>query len=636
MTKDESDPDRNHPAFDARIRLRLKLTISLCSCLVILVSWTLLGCGGKGEDSGNPHASQASNGNLGVRVAPEIGRAERSRLGEIIVDHEFLRIDGSRSKLSEYAQGQALAIFIRDTTCPIGKKQGPSIARIEAELTQQGLRVLFLNPVVSDDVAVMKSEKALFGFQGAYIDGRDRVMARDLVATSSAEVFLLDAERRLLYRGAIDDQYGLGYVNNKPKVRYLIDAVAAYSKGEKVAIPATTAPGCYIDLREEVAATTNDSKTALTYHRDISPIFQKSCQNCHREGENGPYNFVTYKDAIGHKGMIHHMVETRKMPPWFASDDVGGPWRDDLRLAKEDREAILKWIDDGCVEGDPADGPEPLPFVEGWKIGEPDAVVQVSQKIRVPAEGVVQYQYPVVQTDFGEDKWLRKIELRNDHPEVLHHILVFLYTDKYQDTDPRYLGRLALQGYFAILSPGVAPIEYPGDRAKLLPKSSRLLFQIHYNAVGREVFDQPKLGFVFADGPPKHAIECSAASSQDFIIPAGAGNHPVSGEFLLPQKSRLFGWLPHMHEIGKSFAMDLIYPDGRVEPVLRVPEFDFNWQMAYRLQTPVDVPAGTRVRATGWYDNSPSNPAAQPDAPVYFGLQTTNEMMIGYFEWMKL
>ncbi|MCB9832893.1 MAG: redoxin family protein [Planctomycetes bacterium] len=565
------------------------------------------------------------------RMVASSEEASRAHLGERFEDMVLKGLDGKEQRWSDHAGKKATLFVLRDSTCPLCRKYGPSLARLEKEQAER-LRVVYLNPMDHETLEMMKGEVADFELTGLYHADRGQVIARKLAATSTTEVFLFDAERRLRYRGALDDQYGLGYALDAPRVRFALDALDAILAGRDPKPAATTAPGCMLALEVE-----KKEEPSITFHGRISRIMQKYCQRCHREGENAPFELVTYDDVASRKGMIRFTLKKNLMPPWYAADEVGGPWLDDLRMPEAEKKALLDWIENGCPEGDPAGAPEPLPYTEGWKIGTPDAVISVERKIRVPAEGDIPYKYEVIETDFPEDKWIEKIELRSDHPEVVHHILVFYHYDEHLDSNPQFLGHLALQGFFAIHSPGVEPIEYPADRAKLLKKRQRLLFQIHYNAIGKEVWDRPRIGFKFRDGPPKYSIRCNAASTREIHLPPRTKDVVVPAEFTFPSKSRIFGYVPHMHARGQAFAMDLFYPDGKEERVLWVPHFDFNWQQAYRLQKPYDVPAGTRIRATGWFDNTAGNPAnPNPDTDVYFGLQTDDEMMIGYFEWMAL
>ncbi len=599
-------------------------------CLTVLLIFLTLGllsaCGDSDKKMGE---TSPDNNPMPEQVAPTIKEGELHFLGKYFPDTLLKSIDGRSLMWSEYAPDQPLLIAIRDVTCPICKRYGPLLKRYESDL---GVKMLFVNPMGHDDVEAMKSEVENYDFKSFYVDDSEQRIAKALKATSTAEVFLFDKKRKLVYRGAIDDRHGIGYVLDTPRRRYLEEAVKLVKTNHPVKVPSTSAPGCVLELSGN-----ENPKNEVTFYDDVSRIMQKRCQRCHRKGENAPFGLVSYKDVKGRKGMIKYVLRKNLMPPWYASDEHGGPWIDDLRMPESEKKQVLDWIAADCPEGDPKNAPASIPWTQGWKIGTPDAIIKVPKKLRVPAEGLIPYRYVVVETNFEEDKWIESMELRAEVPQAIHHILVFYYKKEHEKVNPKFLGHLALQGYFAIFSPGVEPISYPADRGKLLKKGQKLLFQVHYNAIGKEVWDRPSIGFKFRKDAPKNSILCSAASTDKIHLKPHVANHKVTAEFVLPTKAKIFGYTPHMHARGSKFAFDLIYPDGREQRVLWVPSFNFNWQQSYRLRDPFDVPAGTKVRATGWFDNSENNPAnPDPDQDVYFGLQTIDEMMIGYFEWMKL
>ena len=174
-----------------------------------------------------------------------------------------------------------------------------------------------------------------------------------------------------------------------------------------------------------VIATGTSPADELVYSGRIGRIFQESCQTCHREGGIGPFTLETYESAYLYRDLIGFMVGEGRMPPWFANRAVG-TWGNDRSLSDADKEAILAWIADGAPEGDPAHGPAPIDWGDGWQLGEPDVVVQIEEPFYVPAEGVVDYQYLYVKTDFAEDRWVSKMEVRPTAPEAMHHVLVFI------------------------------------------------------------------------------------------------------------------------------------------------------------------------------------------------------------------
>jgi hypothetical protein len=337
--------------------------------------------------------------------------------------------------------------------------------------------------------------------------------------------------------------------------------------------------------------------------------------------------------------MIAFVVENGIMPPWFA-DPATGHWENDRRLLERDRSAILDWAANGAPAGDPADAPLPRQFAASWAIGAPDAIVEIPETIDVPAEGVVDYQYRYVKTDFPEDRWIEKMEILPTAPQVTHHVLVFLEEpgrkdiddpDRKPDEPPAQGG---LRGYFASTVPGQQPTLYPKGMAKLLPKGAWLKFQIHYTPNGKPASDRTRIGFVFAEEPPRFPVATGSAADVEFEIPPGSPNHEVAASFRFESDSVLLSFFPHMHLRGKAYRYELIYPDQRREVLLNVPRYDFNWQLHYKLREPLSVPAGSVLTATGWFDNSAENPAnPDPTRKVVFGEQSFDEMQIGYFDY---
>jgi hypothetical protein len=336
--------------------------------------------------------------------------------------------------------------------------------------------------------------------------------------------------------------------------------------------------------------------------------------------------------------MIEYVVQNRIMPPWFADPDIGN-FANDRSLAPEDREILLQWIANGAPEGDAADAPERRNWMPGWSLGEPDATVMIPEPFAVPAEGVVDYQYLYVKTDFPEDKWITAMEIQPTDLSIVHHVLVLIEppgAKSPRDAAPgEPVFRGGIDGYFGVWVPGFQGNVYPSGSAKLLPAGSWLKFQMHYTPNGVEGIDQTVLGFHFADGPPERVVETSSAFNARFEIPARNPDFSAAGEYTFERSGTLLTLFPHLHLRGKRFRFDLIYPDGQETPILNVPRYDFNWQLNYQLDEPIRVEPGMILRATGTWDNSHNNPFnPDPTAVVHFGEQTFEEMMIGYFDWI--
>jgi len=554
-------------------------------------------------------------------------------VGRLVADLEFTDVNGRAGRLSDTPG--TIVIALRDESCPVSKRYGPRLAALEREYAGRGVTFVFINVGAPGDLDPVRTAIAQHGFGGRYAIDRDGRIARALRAGSTTEVFLLDSARTLRYRGAVDDQYGIGYNLDAPRTEHLRRALDAVLAGGEVDPAATTAPGCFLAFDPAAPA---EPTIAPTYHDRISRIVQANCLACHREGGAGPFALDTYDRVKGRRGMIQYVLEEKLMPPWHA-DEMGGPWRNVAALPADDLAAMLAWFDAGAPEGDPRNAPLPRSFAPGWRMGEPDAVVRLPEDFEIPAEGALDYQYAYVKTDFGEDKWIAAMEFRPTAPQVVHHALIFVEEPRKEgESRDDFRGRWqgGLRGYFGGMVPGQGPTIYPEGVAKKLPAGAWLKFQMHYTPNGAFARDRTEVGFIFADGPPVHEMHHNSAMTTKFEIPAGASNYEVRADATFPVDAVLYSFAPHMHLRGKAFRYDLIYPDGRAETILNIPRYDFNWQTAYRLLEPLRIPKGARIECTAWFDNSTDNPAnPDPTKRVEFGEQTWDEMMIGYFEWWR-
>jgi mono/diheme cytochrome c family protein len=566
-----------------------------------------------------------------VREGPVVLAAHASHLGEQIGDLPFTDLNGKTGKLSDYKDRKAVVVCVTSATCPVARKYGPTIVEMEKRFAPQGVTFFAVNLSAAESADKITEAAAEFqkaGWGGRYVIDHGATMGKALGTTSTTEVFVLDRARTMVYRGAINDQYGLGYALSEPRQHFLSNALQAVLRDDRPGIQATTAPGCALSVGERSA-----SATKVTYHNRISRLVQNHCLECHRKGENGPFELNTYEDVKGNAAMIKKVVAKRTMPPWFADANAAHAFKNDRSLSERDRSDILQWVEAGCAEGDKADAPVTLAFTEGWRIGKPDLALEAPLVQTIPAKGTIRYRYVQVPTNLTEDKWVTAIEVRPSAPEVVHHLLVFI---KLPPTDPRAAQYKAmnggLNGYFAGMVPGQGHVTFPEGTAKLLPKGATLIFQIHYTTNGKEVQDRPRIGFKFADKAPEHEVLTRAAANRFFIIPANDPNFEITASHTFFQPVRLLSINPHSHVRGKAFKYELIYPDGRTDVILDLPRYDFNWQLEHQFAEPIDVPAGTRLKVTGWYDNSKDNPAnPDPSKAVGFGEQTWQEMMIGYF-----
>jgi len=401
----------------------------------------------------------------------------------------------------------------------------------------------------------------------------------------------------------------------------------------------------------------NTTNSAPTFYKDVLPVLQNNCQECHRPGEAAPMSFLTYESTRPWAKAIKAAVVTKKMPPWFA-DPNHGRFANDRTLADPAKQTLVSWADGGAPAGDPKDAPKPVQFTEGWGIPKPDVVFDMGLDFDIPASGTIDYQYIVIPTHFTEDRWIQFAEARPQDRERVHHIIAFIREpgnpwlkeakpgvpfvpaeqirrEQQQRAERRERGNGApMQGELLVgYAPGLPPTALKPGQARLLKAGSDIVLQMHYNANGKPGHDRSRIGIVFAKGLPEQRIMTLAAMDAGFAIPPGDPNYQVDAKVELQEDTKLVALLPHMHLRGKDFEYRAIYPTGEKEVLLRVPRYDFNWQLWYTLAQPKVIPAGTVIECTAHFDNSPNNPAnPDPKKEIHFGEQSWEEMMIGFFD----
>lgn len=560
-------------------------------------------------------------------------------IGRLVSDLEFVDLQGRSGRLSEEADCSALVVVMRDTGCPICKKVGPKIADIEQQFAAHKVRFLFVNVNPADTSESMSAEIKSMGFTGRYVADPERKFASALGALSTTDAFVIDSSRTLIYRGAVDDQYGVGFTRPKVEHEYLIDAIIAHLGGMRPDVEATIAPGCLLPADQSVTRWAEPDP--ITYHNRISRIVQRNCISCHRTGGMGPFALETIEQIRARSQMVKYVLDEKIMPAWPLSDGYG-PWKHNRSLSESDLTAIDQWIKDEFPAGDEADAAKVKVWDDNaWEIGTPDLVLEFPDEIVVPATGFIDYQFVFLNTRVPHDKWVQAIEIKPAVRDVIHHLAMWVgdkdATPESEDSfRGQHGGKFDKKGFMAIIVPGQGPTVFPPGMAKYMPEGAWLKFQMHYTPNGNEVRDRPRVAFKFTDRPPIHEIFTNVCISRDFVIPARAVDHPVSASFRFKEAGSIRAFHPHMHMRGKSFQYELTYPNGEKRVVLKIDKWSFKWQLVYELVEPIEVPAGTIMTATATYDNSSANPMnPDPTVDVKFGRLSTDEMMLGYFEWYK-
>lgn len=582
-------------------------------------------------------------------LAPPSPRDARALgIGRYVAEAAGHDLDGAERPWRSGRGDRLTVIALTSVTCPLCRKFAPSLARIEAAYAGRGVNFVFVNVSGVDSADAMRGQIAAHGFRGLYLVDPRQQLVQTLEAQTTTEVFVIDRANTLVYRGAVSDQYGIGFSHDEPRLRYLEQALDAALHDRSPGIAATHAPGCAIE-RERPAQP--PAMSGITYTREISRILQQNCVECHRSGGSAPFALDTFEAVSRRAAMIRTVTQQGIMPPWFAAEPSvaagataprhGSPWANDRSLSQADKHTIAAWVDAGKPRGEDADLPLPVEFPAGeWTIGTPDAVFQLPEPIAIKADGFMAYQNVLVPTQLAADQWVQGVQIVPTDKSVVHHVLVFVLPEAALH-DRAARRRAAIdesRGFFAAYVPGNDSVVYPDGMAKRLPKGAVLAFQIHYTPNGTATHDQLKIGFRFREQAPRHMVRTAAVADRLLRIPPGAADHRESAVIRVPADAKLLAFMPHMHVRGKAFRyeMDPPGPEGaeRRQVLLDIPRYDFNWQLRYMLREPIDVPRGAVIRATAWYDNSANNPAnPDPKKTVRWGPQTHEEMMLGYLEY---
>jgi hypothetical protein len=364
-------------------------------------------------------------------------------------------------------------------------------------------------------------------------------------------------------------------------------------------------------------------------------------------GEIGPMPLLSYDDVRPWAAAIRESVKLRRMPPWFA-DPKHGTFANNPRLTDEEVGLIDDWAASGAAEGKQPD------VHPGIKPGikqrlSTDITVTMPVPVSIPAGAVIDYQYVILPLDFKFDRWVRAVEIVPGDRSVVHHAVVYVRESNSQwlrsvepgvpyappRSDPESLARIrdTKADILAVYTPGAAVMTCPDGMAKKIPAGSDLVLQIHYTSGKTATVDRTQVGLALSTAAPEKRILTLQMGRDDLRIPPGEPDYRASISGTLPNEALLISLFPHMHLRGKAFDFDIVGPKGYVERLLAVKPYKFNWQLNYVLKTPRMLPKGTVLRWTGYFDNSPNNPAnPDPTVEVTWGEQSWDEMMIGFFD----
>jgi peroxiredoxin len=519
---------------------------------------------------------------------------------------------GNRIGLADFRNKPVLVLVFVSRNCPHTRAALPTLNERAARYAKAGVQFLAID-ADPDDSAVQIAEFAREAKLEFPVLCDPMQTAVDVVgAKATLQAFVLDGRRQLRFAGNASADTTSGQA--------LEAAIDALMNDQPVVAASAEPRGTALERRRRVAP-----KGEMTYSRQVARILQAKCQVCHHPNTAAPFSLMTYDEAASWAETIREVVLERRMPPWHA-DPRYGEFREDRQLTQEELDTLVAWVDDGAPQGDPADAPAAREFPDGWKIGQPDAIFELPREVTIPARGTVPYLYFETPTNFKEDVWVQAAEARPGNRRAVHHIVLFY---RMPGEERGNLERNWIDG----AAPGTVALVLPEGVGRRIPAGAILIWQMHYTATGQEEKDRSQYAFKFCKSRPQREARMRPVANQRFRIPPRAANHEVRSSYTLRQATRIHSFAPHMHLRGKDFEYKAVLPDGSERILLSVPQYDFNWQAAYRLKEPLLLPMGTRIECAAHFDNSAANPAnPDPSRSVTWGDQTWEEMMIGYFD----
>jgi thiol-disulfide isomerase/thioredoxin len=528
--------------------------------------------------------------------------------------------------LKELGEKKAYVFVFTTLDCPIARRYMPRIVALEKAFRDKGVQFVNINVGANDPLVEVAYQAVELNAPFPFCKDFSGDAVKALGVSRTPEAVVLDAAHKLRYRGRIDSQFRLGGVRDdagRDDLRLALEDVLA---GRDVAISQTPVDGCLITM------TKPPKVSGVTFTEHIAPLMQKHCQDCHHTGGSAPFALMSYDDAAANAEMIAEVVKERRMPPMYASLQHGD--FTNLRLlTSEERTMLIGWVAEGKPLGDPAKMPKPrtFPGAGQWLIGKPDLVLTIAQEAKIPANGILPYQYKLLHYKskvfpyiFPEDTWISACQILPGNREAVHHCNMAYIDPKGKYTDAQFItGQV----------PGGQPMVLRNGIGFKIPKGCLLVLQLHYVTTGKEASDQTRVGFVFAKETINKQLKHFRCHNARFAITPGDPHHPVEAKRTLDCDATGVGMFSHMHLRGKDMVFNAIYPGGKKEILLAVPNYSFDWQMAYEwAPNAKKFPKGTVIDVVAHYDNSPFNPFnPDPKQTVKEGDQTYDEMMYGFF-----
>ena len=515
----------------------------------------------------------------------------------------FMLVDQNLEAQEHYrlADAPAIVLVTHQNGDAAIRGQAGALNKIAADYGQKRVEFMMLNSSGKDSMDAIQAEATKVGYKVPVLMDDKQIIGASLGVSRSAEALVINPKTwTVVYRG------------NVAGLPAALDAALA-GKAPAAGAASSGAPIAFA------------APTKVSYVKDVAPILEAKCVECHEQGGIGPMAFNNYAMVKGFAPMIREVIRTDRMPPYHADPRVGH-FSDDKRLTPQEIKTIVSWVEQGAPRGE---GNDPLGSVKRvaaeWPLGKPDMIIDVPA-YKIPASGVVDYQRPAVPGTLTEGKWVRASTVKPGSRQGVHHLLTGWMEEMPKD------GRSSETKWAASLGAGYAvgaesSIE-PTNAGVYLPPGGAYGFQMHYTPFGKDVEDKSQVALYFYDKPPELIMHNVVVINTNIEIPAGEARHKEVAYVQFPKDALLYSAFPHAHYRAYSSDLWLQTPDGKMKLLLSLPRYDFNWQRSYTFAEPVKIPAGSRLVAHYVYDNSARNPSnPDPKINVSWGEQSFQEML---------
>ncbi|MDC8004939.1 redoxin domain-containing protein [Aureisphaera galaxeae] len=543
-------------------------------------------------------------------------------------DYAFYDAHGEFHRFSRYNDSKAIVLYVQGNGCPIVRNGLTDFHEVVAEF-KDDFAFFMLNANLQDSRESVRKEAEDFNFQVPVLLDSNQLFADALDINTTAEAIILHpTTREVLYRGPVNNRLDFEGQKSAPTESYLRDALTTLLQGQTIAKTFEVTKGCKVTRLSKT-----QKEDSLTYTQDIAPILQNHCVRCHKDGGIAPWQMKDYPTIVGWSEMIKEVLWSKRMPPWKADPTIG-EFTNSFSLPDSQARKVVRWIETGMKQGP---GEDPLATIPTdtlvWPMGTPDDIVTL-KKESIPATGVIPYRYQKFTLNVDRDVWISGIAMKPGNPKVVHHFVIAETDGNKESLIVNRPPTPWIDNYIAVGTGGDETTIFPDSTGVFLKKGSSLSIQIHYTTTGKPEVDETQIGFYFHETPPANPLYAIAPYNHTFTIPPYSKDTKVVARDTITKDITLHYLGPHMHYRGKSIKIMAAFPSGEIQTLVSVPDYNFNWQLIYKLKEPISLPKNTVLVVEGVYDNSYQNPLnPDPSQELHYGIQSIDEMLIGFMNY---